>query len=237
MRIELINLDSSTDRLSRFREVNPHISNFRRFSAINGSTLDRQKLAADGLISEDLSYSDGALGCAMSHIALWSDAVKSGEAITIVEDDAIIGRNFLDHLSSCLARDDDWDIMVWGYHTHFFLWIDFIPGMIGGEVRWEGVDYGRVLKSFAEEKYNLALFKLLNCFGTPCYTISPRGARSLLDHCLPLKTCLVPLERFRIVNQNEGIDSLMNGWYPAAKAYVSVPPIVLPDYNLKSTIR
>jgi len=108
---------------------------------------------------------------------------------------------------------------------------------VGGEVRWENVDYEAVLNAFGQEKYDLSLFKLLNCFGTPCYTISPRGARSLLDHCVPISKCLVSLERFGIVNQNEGIDSLMNGWYPRAKAYVSVPPLALPDYRLRSTIR
>ena len=43
----------------------------------------------EGTITKDLAYTPGALGCALSHVALWKKAVSQNKSITIFEDDII----------------------------------------------------------------------------------------------------------------------------------------------------
>jgi len=68
--------------------------------------------------------------------------------------------------------------------------------------------------------------RLLTAFGTVCYTLSPRGARSLRDRCFPLRNeaIWVPGLDRRLLNFN--IDSIMNKHYGDLKSYVSFPPLV-----------
>ena len=91
----LINLDRSTERLETFYRMNSHIKDIERFSAIDGRGI-RQTLKEKGLLQESfgVDYTDGALGNAMSHKALWERAVASGEALTVIEDDAVFCKNF-----------------------------------------------------------------------------------------------------------------------------------------------
>jgi GR25 family glycosyltransferase involved in LPS biosynthesis len=46
-------------------------------------------LITEGLFIEDLPYGSGSLGCSLSHIRLWKEAVVSGKLITIFEYDVI----------------------------------------------------------------------------------------------------------------------------------------------------
>jgi len=83
-----------------------------------------------------------------------------------------------------------------------------------------------------------APMRLLHSFGTPCYSISPKGARALLDLCLPLSTGLVNFPRFGVRTENKGIDTAMNGAYPSLNAFVSMPPLVATEHRPEdSTIR
>lgn len=68
--IHLINLDRSTERVRRFRELNGHLTDITRIPATDGSTLDRKALEVSGYITGDLSYGAGALWCAFSHVRL-----------------------------------------------------------------------------------------------------------------------------------------------------------------------
>ena len=69
--LHLINLASSADRLERFTRRNAHLDNVVRYEAVDGSRLDRRSLVSRGYATDDLSYGDGTLGSAMSHVALW----------------------------------------------------------------------------------------------------------------------------------------------------------------------
>ena len=78
------------DRLETFLRRNKHIEGIERFSAVDGKGI-RQTLKEKGLLQEGfgVDYTDGGLGCAMSHKAQWERAVASGEALTVIEDDAV----------------------------------------------------------------------------------------------------------------------------------------------------
>lgn len=94
MRIFLINLDRTPERLADFRRVNSHLKDVSRFSAVDGRTIDRKKLVERGIFTEGVSYTDGAIGNALSHLRLWKQAIELGEPITVTEDDAIFHFQF-----------------------------------------------------------------------------------------------------------------------------------------------
>src|ERR1700687_2762515 len=77
MDIVVINLDRSPRKLEEFERANRGVISFERFAAIDGVTLAREKLIADGILHADLKYPPGAIGCAVSHINLWKRAVET----------------------------------------------------------------------------------------------------------------------------------------------------------------
>ena len=91
----VINLDRDQERLRLFLEVNGHLTDYVRFSAVDGRTMDRAALEREGIIAANLTYNNGQLGCALSHIALWRMAIAEDRIITVVEDDAILAPDFV----------------------------------------------------------------------------------------------------------------------------------------------
>ena len=68
------------------------------------------------LFEPGLRYNAGAIGCAMSHLMLWQEAADTNQALTIVEDDAILRHDFHDQAARAIERlPADWDIVVWAW--------------------------------------------------------------------------------------------------------------------------
>jgi hypothetical protein len=61
------------------------------------------------------------------------------------------------------------------------------------------------------------------------YSVSPKGARSLLKYCLPLRKRFIPFPGTGIVANDDGIDCVMCGAYSSMQAFVCIPPLVLHD--------
>ena len=198
--IHLINLDRSVDRLQRFKQRNPHITDFVRVSAVDGAKVDREALVRAGVINSDLQYGPGALGCALSHMQLWDLAAAQDSAVTIFEDDTIISKSFEKHSQNISANiPSDWDFVQWGYTINpLFAWVD----LFASRVRLEGYGNTRynILEDallFQEEKYCPGVVKLCHSFGCFGYSISAKGARAALKYCRPLRDRSVLISRCR----------------------------------------
>jgi GR25 family glycosyltransferase involved in LPS biosynthesis/glycosyltransferase involved in cell wall biosynthesis len=226
--IRVINLDRSTTRWETFRRRNSHLGCVERFSAIDGSKIDVRQLREDGIIASDLEYDAGTIGCALSHISLWRQAAKENTPLTIFEDDTLSHSSFFRvraELSDQLPQD--WDLVLWGYvYDPLFVWVDL--GFSSAELRF----YDR--KEPFEWTDHHSLMKLKHAFGTQAYSISPKGARKFLEALLPLRKQLVHLPGTGIAINNEGIDSLMNGVFPASRCYICTPPLVVHSDDGKS---
>ncbi|MGH7119445.1 MAG: glycosyltransferase family 25 protein, partial [Acetobacteraceae bacterium] len=130
MRIFLINLDRNPDRLAKFHRVNRHLTNVSRFSAIDGRTIDRRKLVERGIFGENVKYTDGAVGNALSHLRLWNRATGLREPITVAEDDAIFHRGFEQLAPDVIAQlPPDWHIIFWGWNFDSCTIFDLLPGV------------------------------------------------------------------------------------------------------------
>jgi GR25 family glycosyltransferase involved in LPS biosynthesis len=227
--IHLINLDLSVDRLRKFHARNSDLDGVFRVSAVDGSEVDKQKLIADGVITDDLPYLPGSLGCSLSHIGLWQKAVSRNEITTVFEDDAVCVHRFREKANEILSKlPHNWDIILWGFdHAPKFLWVDL--GFSKAKLEFYSTKWSGGGVEFQICEFSSIPVRIVHSFGTYGYSISPKGARSLLEFCLPLKKRFIPFPETGVVIEDICIDCTMCGIYPSMQAFACIPPLVLHD--------
>ena len=186
MPIHLINLDRSTDRLAQFQERNAHLGDVIRFPAVNGRLVNKEALIDEGVMTRDCDYQVGSIGCALSHIALWNKAVAENLVVTVFEDDTIASYRFREKSAQLMATlPEDWDLIHWGWHYHpTFVWADF--GFSKAELQFYDHRFsGPNLAKFQSADFAPAAVRLAHVYGALAYSVSPKGARALLNYCLP----------------------------------------------------
>lgn len=174
-----ITLDRRPDRWNRFisQPGLQSLPNLKKYSGVDGKTIDIQTddrislvgkkniLAKTRRSHEDLD-SVGGVGCALSHIGLWTWLVNSQhDKILIFEDDAVVTPSFVPIANKIIAdsrvlNSDGWDLLLLGGN-----WADVKP--IEGEA---------LLK-------NIGGFYLLHG-----YVLTKKGAEKLLKEVYPLQT-------------------------------------------------
>jgi glycosyl transferase family 25 len=251
LRVHFINLDRSPDRLAQFQAVNGHLSDLERFPAVDGKALDLPSLSARGLVAGDIlgMFPVGAVGAALSALALWDVAIETGQSLTIAADDAIFHSRFEQNAAEVIRTlPPDWDFVLWGWNFDLFMSFEMLPDVSHCVSQFdEGRMQSRMRenpKLFQSQPMSPRAFKLLWAFGLPCYTISAKGARAFKDECFPLRPKVVHApegamalsrsDHFRTV----GLDATMNGAHRRLNSYVCFPPLVVAEnINAKSTIR
>jgi tetratricopeptide (TPR) repeat protein len=245
--VHVINLDRSPDRLAEFRSLNGHLAEITRFPAVDGQRLDIPSLAAQGLAATDIlsMYRIGAVGDAMSNIALWETAIRTGRNVTIAEDDAIFNRQFDRCAEELIAGlPPDWDLISWGFNFDLFMSFEMLPGVSLCVAQFEQERLRTNVDAFRQQSIAPRAYRLRWAFGTPCYTVSPKGALALKSKCLPLRPMLIPCPEgakappHARIFRNVGIDNTLNSVYPDLNAYVCFPPlVVVKNEPAKSTIQ
>jgi len=227
MHIYVINLDRSADRLEAFRRTNSHIE-IHRFPAVDGASVDRAALVEDAIIDRNLRYTNGALGCAMSHLFFWEAAINQHETITVVEDDAVLHRNFLEYAEAVTSSlESSWDLVVWGWNFDSILMLDLLPGISPCVATFDQAGLRQHVDAFQTLSFRPAAFRLLRCFGTVGYSVTPAGAQKLRQLSLPLTPFEISIPMISPRFPNNGIDVVMNRAYPQLQAFVSVPPLIV----------
>jgi glycosyl transferase family 25 len=247
LHVHFINLERSSDRLAEFRNVNSHLAETTRFPAVDGSKVDIASLAANGLATADIlsMFRIGAVGVAMSNIALWDLAIQSGSNVTIAEDDAIFHRQFDRSAEQLIAGlPADWDLILWGWNFDLFLSFEMLPGVSLCLAQFEQDRLRANIGAFQAQSILPRAYRLRWAFGIPCYTVSAKGARALRSKCLPLRPMLIPCPEgakappHAKVFRNVGIDNTMNSVYPELNAFVCFPPlVVVKNEPARSTIQ
>ena len=234
-RIRVINLERSLERLTRFIARHPGLP-VERFPAVDGARLDRDACIESGVISPDNEYIPGALGNALSHIALWRECSSGSEPFHIMEDDAVLRDDFPSMASALLDTLNDWDIVLW---THNFDWPLQIRPVRGVGVVVVQYDHEAVnetsLNLFRPGTETPFLAPLVSAAGFCCYSVSPRGAARMLVDCLPIgRKQASYLKKTGAGWINTALDVEMSCHYDAWRAYVAIPPVAITD-NDKST--
>jgi len=238
--IYVINLDSSKDRMSAFETANGSLKlNFLRFSALDGKNAARSPLVDRGVIATDLCYGDGALGAALSHLALWNLAIDKNQSITVCEDDAIFNCGFGPAAESVIkALPQDWHVILWGWNFDSIALFDMIPGVSPCLAVFDQDRMRMGIGAFQSARLMPQPFRLFNAFGVVCYSVSPMGARTMKQHCLPFRNMQVFIPGLGRAVPNRGVDVMLNDVYPRVNAYVSFPPLIITrNFHSNSTVQ
>jgi GR25 family glycosyltransferase involved in LPS biosynthesis len=229
MRVSFLNLERSPERLALFLANNPHLTDACRVAAVDGRTLLRDELYRSNALHPDVdTYTDGALGCAFSHLMQWGVAAQQGTVITIAEDDAIFHHDFEAKATELLASlPPDWDIVQWGWNFDSVLSFELLPGVSPCVGIFDQASLRANTEAYQKLPVKPVGYRLQRSFGTVCQSISPAGAHKLLNHCLPIRRMDVFYPLLNRTLPNTGIDSMMNELYPRINAYVSFPPLVI----------
>jgi len=227
--IHLINLDLSVDRLRKFHIRNSDLGSVLRVSAIDGRELDRSKLIADGIITNDLPYSPGSLGCSLSHISLWQKAVSQNTIVTIFEDDAICTRKFREKANIFLSKvPRDWELILWGFdHAQKFIWVNL--GFSNAKFEFYTEKSAEQTIDIQTSEFSSIPIKIAHSFGLYGYSVTPKGARTLLNFCLPLRKRFISFPGTGVVIDDICVDCTMCGIYSTMQAFACVPPLVFHD--------
>jgi glycosyl transferase family 25 len=247
--IHLINLDRSRDRLSVFASSNPHLTAISRVPAVDGAALDIPSLVEQGVIEKGLVAADfytvGALGAAFSHLSMWQLASDTDQPVTVTEDDVFLHSQFETLAPRIIEKlPPDWDLISWGWNFDLFMCFEMLPGVSHCLAQFEQDRSRAGIETFQKQAIDPQVFRLIWQFGTPCYTVSPKGARALQGKVLPLRptTASFPpgirAQAHAGHFKNVGIDSAMNNAWEAVNAYICFPPIaVTKNESSKSTIQ
>jgi GR25 family glycosyltransferase involved in LPS biosynthesis len=222
----VISLERTPQRWRAFQAANEGGSAYTRFDAVDGLKLDGAELISSGTMTGDLSYTPGAIGCALSHITFWRACAAADGPITVCEDDAILHPDFQTCAAAAANRQPDFDLILWGWNFNSVL----AGELFDGAPFAMGFDEDRMRQSiaaFRTDRPTPTLLRLHRAFGTLCYTLSPRGATKLLALCLPLAPRRVFFPLLNRESDNTGIDIAMNAAYPDISAYAAFPPLAL----------
>jgi hypothetical protein len=76
--------------------------------------------------------------------------------------------------------------------------------------------------------------KIVHSLGLYGYTVSPNGACTLLEFCLPLRKRVIPFPDTGIAIDDICVDCTLCGIYASMQAFACVPPLVIHDVKQTS---
>ena len=116
--VYLINMDKDKKRLeSVTKECNNVNITFKRFPGIDVNNLSKEIL--DKYIPKEIQEygTNGLIGCGLSHLFIWKDAInKNYKNILVLEDDITFTDNFNEYFLNVINEvPEDYDILYLGY--------------------------------------------------------------------------------------------------------------------------
>jgi glycosyl transferase, family 25 len=227
MDIFVINLDRNPERLQAFERINPHLGDAKRWPASEGKTVNHADLLTRKLFAEPITYTNGAIGNALSHLGLWERAAKSPSYITVLEDDAIVHKDFETIAPQLIAElAPDWDFILWGWNFDTVMSFDLFAGTPCA-AHFSQNDLRTNWDSIQKNAVRPALHRLHYAFGTIGYSISTTGAKKLAKLALPIKPFLYKIPAFDLEIQNDALDCVLATQYGHVNAYACFPPLIL----------
>lgn len=168
----VINLDRRPDRLKAISEQMSKelkVLSFLRFPAVDGTRLVSTPQLQRIFDGNDYNMRRGMVGCAMSHIRICIEFLKTeNDCLCVLEDDVELANDFekrLIHLLGVLSRTD-WDLAYLGHHLR-------------KEFETPDVRDPNLLPTVEKWSRTTSLYKSLG--GTGGYLITRKGAKGLLE--------------------------------------------------------
>jgi glycosyl transferase family 25 len=161
MKIFIINMDRSKDRLQRIsQELKSMNLDYERFPAIEGKKLSNDEIVSKtSFFGRTFIFTHSAIGCALSHLTLWEKAASMpDDFVCIMEDDATFTQEFPKVLENMQLIYDNTKFDILDLYGEF---------ITHGKTVYENTDY-TIVKP---------LFGLSMC----CYILSKEGAKKLVE--------------------------------------------------------
>lgn len=229
------------DRQILFDSTNSHISNYEWSygpDAREYKTIEIIREELSDKISPDIPWSSSLVCNALSHYSLLEECARGTKIITIMEDDAVLVKDFDNRALSLINSlpEGDFDLIQWGWNWDSLM---FVRDANGGVVKinW----FNKYLKvdpiDFRDTKAPSTLMPLLLTFGIHCYSITPQGAQKLLDLYPVIKNIWVDsLGLTGIAYRAETIDGAFNAFYPQLKAFAAIAPLSFVTNDKKDSL-
>jgi len=178
----VVNLDKRQDRWDNINNIKElSFLNYKRFSAINGTTLKPTLQLQRIFDNNDYNMKRGMVGCAISHIKLMIELINSSSFnyFCILEDDITVVPDFTNkfkYLQSILPKE--WDLVYLGHHAYDTAEFD--------KTKYPSLEKWDSAKSLSKSKG-----------GTGGYLISKQGANKLLKYLDEngLKNCIDTMQQ------------------------------------------
>lgn len=193
MRLSVINLPAREDRRAQFLAWNERPGVEIEFvDAVIGASLDRAELEARKVLAADTAnFTAGAIGNALSHMALWTAAAEASAPVFICEDDACLRADFAAQAMGAMSQvPADWDIIFLGYNTNAMVAVQSSDGLkalltCDESIKKSAGYFERFATTPGPAPTPLQCFQ---AWGTLAYALSPQGAAKLLELCFPMTT-------------------------------------------------
>ena len=226
----VISTEIYKDRLSHFFNTNNDVSEAQVIMGMNALKLDADpemtEIFKEGT-TENCNWPKGSICCGLAHFEALRTCVELGEPVTIFEDDAILVSDFDAKSKDLLGRiGTEWDIVQWGYNWDSFL-----------DVRFQKTDktvfrvqpikeYKLNSEKFQDWGMNSTLFPLVSTFGMHAYTVSPSGAKKILEFYPKFTDFFV--DNLNLLGHSywaSSLDMVLNAFYNSNNCFVALPPL------------
>jgi len=196
--------------------------------AVDGLELKLSTEQDRRIFGPGLRYSQGAKGCALSHLNFWDSVIQSKLPATIAEDDAVFREDFAEKSSELIASlPAGRDNILWGWNFDSILSVNEMCGVSQAVMLFDQDKLRQSVRDFKKLERPAYPLRLDKCFGTPAYTISPEGATRFKTMCFPLENFELNFPLLDVAIKNNGIDISMNRCYSKTNSFVSFPPLVI----------
>jgi glycosyl transferase, family 25 len=228
MKSFVINLNRQPEKYESFLRLNAGAKiAFERFEASDGALFSPKDAIEMKLVAPGARLTPGAVGCAASHFRIWREAVESGMAALVFEDDAIVRDDIREHLERLIPTVGTWDYIALGYNIDSILDLDWAPNMKSMMVFRPLSPSDTDAAAFQRSTAQVAAMRLNNCFGTVGYVVSPAGAAKLLHLCFPMDNRTYPIPALNRLYSANGIDGMMGAAYGYIEAFACFAPLVI----------
>ena len=229
----VISTEIYKDRLDNFFESNDSVSDCKVVMGINAQKIVKDAAAAEEIAAHTSNatlWPIGSICCGLAHLQIMRECLESNEPVTIFEDDAILVSNF-DIKSKALLEQigNDWDLIQWGFNWDSFLYIRF-PQKNGSIIKIQAISEIEKLNldAFKDSGQASVLFPLVTSFGMHAYSISPKGAKKILEK-YPTVTDLF-VNNMNLLGNGHGywslsLDMVLNSFYDSNNCFISFPPL------------
>jgi GR25 family glycosyltransferase involved in LPS biosynthesis len=176
----------------------------------------------------------------LSHRALWERSVALNQNLIILEDDAILVRDFRETVTPLLKGiGDNFDILLLGFNWDAYLYLEMSPGDSGlVKLQFNQLALQNEVDLVAFNILKSNAYRLRSAFGNCGYVISPKGAALMIESIFPLGERLVNPKGVDHKFYAQSKDALMCNVYGKSASYVAFPPLVYVTNNhSESTIQ